>query len=99
MAIDFSRPNGNPTPLVGTTSSPVNHKQSAAPATGNPVSNDSVQLSQDARLLQEVSSSLDKVSVVDESKVQQVRQALADGQYSIDSFQLADKMMRFETQF
>lgn len=99
MAIDFSRPGGNPASLVGTTSSPLGNKQATVASSSSQPTGDSVQLSQDARLLQDVNSSLSKVPVVDENKVQQLRQAIADGQYSIDSLQLADKMMRFETQF
>lgn len=100
MAIDFSRPNHSPAPIgnqtassLGTpTKSSTDHSVSAAPR-------DSVQLSADAKLLQSVSNSLANTPAIDEERVQQLRQAVAEGQYSIDSLQLADKMMHFETQF
>lgn len=100
MAIDFSRPGNTqgPATSVSGTQAGVQNK-TGSPASQPAASSDSVQLSDSARLLQGMTSKLADMPVVNEERVQQLQQAIADGHYPIDSLQLADKMVRFETEF
>ncbi len=100
MAIDFSRPNSTQGPAAGVSGSLSGTTQKNQPASAQlRAEGDSVQLSADARLLQEISGKLGSTPAIDEERVQQLRQAIADGHYTIDSHQLADKIMRFEAEF
>lgn len=57
----------------------------------------SVQLSDRAKNMQRVTQELERVPVVDTSRVESIRQKLASGTYMVDSTQVAEKMMSQES--
>lgn len=59
-------------------------------------SNDQVELTSTAQKLDEVVASLANEPVVDRQKVEAVKQALADGQYQIDSSNIAQKLIEID---
>jgi negative regulator of flagellin synthesis FlgM len=67
----------------------------AASATSG--SDDRVQLTDSARALQEASRT-SQGATVDTKKVEQVRQALANGTYTINPSNIADRMMALDSQ-
>lgn len=66
----------------------------AASSTG--ATDDRVQLTDSARALQEAART-DSGATVDTKKVEQVRQALANGSYKIDPSRIADRMLAVES--
>ena len=104
MVIDFSRLNSAP-PLTGSTrSQEAGSATQAAPAkspeqTGaSAPSGESVHLSQEAHQLQKISDSLRDQPVVDKNRVAELKQAIADGSYKVDSNQVASKLLNMEAQ-
>ena len=107
MVIDFSRLNSAP-PLTGSTRSNANQEAGsatqAAPAKGpeqtsaSAPSGESVHLSQEAQQLQKISDSLRDQPVVDKNRVAELKQAIADGSYKVDSNRIASKLLNFEAQ-
>ncbi|HET6555528.1 MAG TPA: flagellar biosynthesis anti-sigma factor FlgM [Dyella sp.] len=74
--------------------------QNASGTTGSEVAStsgtdDRVQLTDSARALQEAART-DSGATVDTKKVEQVRQALANGTYKIDPSRIADRMLAVE---
>ncbi len=67
----------------------VDKANAAAPAD----SNDSVQLSQAARVMTELEAKVISSTDVDTAKVERLQQAVADGSYNIDPEKIADKML------
>ena len=63
-----------------------------------PVASDSVTLSADSTRLREMTEQLSALPEVDEGRVEQLRQAIADGSYQPDSERIADKMLSMEAQ-
>ncbi|KXU38744.1 hypothetical protein AXE65_12195 [Ventosimonas gracilis] len=57
---------------------------------------ETVELSQQAQTLQQVSACQCAQPVVDQSRVERLREAIENGGYSIDSQRLASKMLAFE---
>lgn len=108
MAIDFNRPNSavnSPTsgrsPNVQNTERPGAQQTptDAAKSTGSAsVSGESVQLSPEAQRLQQTSEKLNQQPVVDQERVAQIKQAIADGNYQVDSQRVASKLLAFESQ-
>ena len=107
MVIDFSRLNSAP-PLAGSTRSNASQETGsatqAAPAI-NPEQNgvsapsgESVHLSQEAQQLQKISDSLRDQPVVDKNRVAELKQAIADGSYKVDSNRVASKLLNFEAE-
>ena len=110
MAIDFNRPNStaglskpitqnvrqNPTQTRSTDANKqVNVEQSSQQArTGEPV-----ELSQNARQLQSLSDKIAEQPSVNSEKVAQLKQAIAEGTYKVDSERVASKMLDLEAQF
>jgi negative regulator of flagellin synthesis FlgM len=66
-------------------------------AAGSTGTNDRVQLTDSARALQEAART-NSGATMDTKKVEQIRQALANGTYKIDAGRIADRMMSLETQ-
>lgn len=54
---------------------------------------DSVSLSSQAQTLARLESAMKDSPEVDESKVERIKQALAEGNYSVDSYSIAGKML------
>ena len=57
---------------------------------------DSVNLTDTARQLQALSRTASAAETVDSNQVEAIRQALADGQYSVDSRQIAERLLQFD---
>lgn len=57
---------------------------------------DTVELTGRAKLLARLEASLDTASSVDEARVEELRSAIANGEYPLDSAAIADAMLRFE---
>jgi len=57
---------------------------------------ETVELSQSAQILQQISAYQCTQPVVDQSRVERLREAIENGSYSIDSGRLASKMLAFE---
>jgi len=73
------------------TGDPAAQKQAATGTT-----QDTVSLTGTAALLQRVDAELAAQPVVDMKRVDAIRQAIADGTFSIDPQRVADKMMQVE---
>lgn len=104
MVIDFNRLNSNQ-PLPGTTrtngakesveakSQPVKAEQASASPSG-----ESVHLSNEAQQLQKVTDSLRDQPIVNKARVAELKQAIADGTYTVDSNRVASKLLNFEAE-
>jgi negative regulator of flagellin synthesis FlgM len=62
-----------------------------------PQSDDQLKLTDSARALQEAAR-LDTSSAIDSKRVEQIREALANGSYQVDPGRIADRMLSFERQ-
>ncbi len=106
MVIDFNRLNNANTPAnAGRTGATQagNRNESAqpnqAPVTGNDEqtnakSGESVQLSREAQQLQAIGEKLRDQPIVNK----ELKQAIADGSYQVDSKRVAQKLLDFESQ-
>ncbi|MDX1589935.1 MAG: flagellar biosynthesis anti-sigma factor FlgM [Oleiphilaceae bacterium] len=97
MAIDFNSVNNNPANAPkpvnkdrtgGAPSQPAQDAPKAAPQQGTNVS-----LSESARTLTEAQNALAQQPEIDDSKVESIRQALADGSFKMDAEEVARKML------
>lgn len=106
MVIDFSRLNSTPTTsgttrAAGTKDSveakaqplPTKTEQASASQSG-----ESVHLSNEAQQLQKVTDSLRDQPVVNKARVAELKQAIADGSYKVDSNRVASKLLNFEAE-
>ena len=108
MAIDFNRPNSAVnSPSNGRSSSVQNTERPTAqqaPADTTQSANsaaaagESVQLSPQAQRLQQTAQQLSREPAVDQERVAQIKQAIADGSYQVDSQRVASKLLAFENQ-
>jgi negative regulator of flagellin synthesis FlgM len=107
MAIEFNRPNSAVnTPSSGRTASVQNtERPTAQPAltdeaksTSSAASGESVRLSPEAQRLQQTTEKLSQQPAVDQERVAQIKQAIADGSYQVDSQRVASKLLSFESQ-
>jgi negative regulator of flagellin synthesis FlgM len=111
MVIDFNRLNNAPSPAnsgrVGGTQAGGQEKDAISteqptlpPAeqaeTGK--SGESVHLSREAQQLQKISGKLGEQPIVNKERVAQLKQAIADGSYQVDSQRVASKLLDFESQ-
>lgn len=105
MVIDFSRLN-NAAPLTGAARSNTPEAGSAtqaAPAKAEHAnvsapSGESVHLSNEAQQLKKISDSLSDQPIVNKSRVAELKQAIADGSYQVDSNRVASKLLNLEAQ-
>ncbi|HHJ36348.1 MAG TPA: flagellar biosynthesis anti-sigma factor FlgM, partial [Gammaproteobacteria bacterium] len=58
---------------------------------------DTISLSQNAVSLGKLNNNIDSTPVVDTQRVEQVKQAIANGTFEVDAAKVADKMMQFES--
>ena len=73
-------------------------EQQPAPAeTGRSSTADTVSISDNAAQLGRVDGALDSAPVVDTKRVEQVKQAIANGTYEVDAVKVAEKLMQFES--
>jgi negative regulator of flagellin synthesis FlgM len=63
---------------------------------GNAAQTDTVSLTSEGVHLAEIERALANVPVVDTKRVEEVKQAITDGRYQVDSARVADKMLSFE---
>lgn len=72
--------------------------ETASPRTSStPAGGDSVNLTDAARQLQNLVRVTSAEETVNADQVSAIRQALADGQYSIDSRQIAERLLQFDS--
>lgn len=110
MVIDFNRlNNANTSATTGRTGATQagNRSESAqpsnAPVTGSDGQTDAksgepVQLSREAQQLQAIGEKLRDQPIVNKERVAQLKQAIADGSYQVDSKRVAQKLLDFESQ-
>ena len=65
--------------------------------TGKSSATDTVSLSDNAVQLGKVEHSVATAPVIDTQRVEQLRQAIANGSYEVDAGKVADKLMQFES--
>ena len=107
MVIDFSRLNSSPS-LTGSTrtSAPKETAEAGKPAEPTTAaeqastvqSGESVHLSNEAQQLQKITDTLRNQPAVDKSRVAELKAAIADGSYKVDSNRVASKLLNFEAQ-
>ncbi|MEM7082015.1 MAG: flagellar biosynthesis anti-sigma factor FlgM [Pseudomonadota bacterium] len=87
---------GKTTQTSGTSSaSPANAKAEGASSSAGQTM-DTVQLTDDARLLQAAEQKLNQVSEVDSKRVEAVRSQIESGDYSVSAERTASKMMAYD---
>ncbi|MDB6144806.1 MAG: anti-sigma-28 factor, FlgM [Pseudomonas sp.] len=104
MVIDFSRLNSSAS-VTGSsrtkeTGSTAASSTTAKPATdaASPSSGEAVHLSDEAQRLQSISDKVRDQPVVNSARVAELKQAVADGSYKVDSNRVASKLLNFEAQ-
>ncbi|WP_295472597.1 flagellar biosynthesis anti-sigma factor FlgM [uncultured Pseudomonas sp.] len=102
MPIDFSRL-GNSQPVSGasrTGSTKETGKADAQSPVGASAdvksAGESVHLSSEAQQLQSITDKLRDLPTVNSARVAELKQAIADGSYKVDSNRLAGKLLNFE---
>ncbi len=104
MVIDFSRLNSSPTLTGSTRTSASKDTAEAAPLPSQAEtasaskSGESVHLSNEAQQLQKISDTLRDQPAVDKARVAELKAAIADGSYKVDSNRVASKLLNFEAQ-
>ncbi|HDY99717.1 MAG TPA: flagellar biosynthesis anti-sigma factor FlgM [Pseudomonas sabulinigri] len=107
MVIDFNSPNGpsgaarnNQTnSAAGKREATLDNAAKTTATAGQEASSErsSVSLSQQAQQLQAIEERLRDLPEVDSERVNQIKQAIADGSYQVDSNRIADKLLSFES--
>ena len=107
MVIDFSRLNSSSS-LTGSTRTSASKEsaeagktaplESTAEQAGTVKSGESVHLSNEAQQLQKVTDTLRDQPAVDKARVAELKAAIADGSYKVDSNRVASKLLNFEAQ-
>jgi negative regulator of flagellin synthesis FlgM len=104
MVIDFNRLNsGNAVSGTTRTGSTKETSKTEAPvATGTlektGSTGESVKLSSEAQQLQKITDKLGDLPTVNSARVAELKQAIADGSYKVDSNRVASKLLNFEAQ-
>jgi len=106
MVIDFSRLNGSAPVTSGSRTGSVKEtsitasSSTAKPATdvASASSGEAVHLSDEAQRLQSISDKVRDQPVVNSARVAELKQAVADGSYKVDSNRVANKLLNFEAQ-
>ena len=104
MVIDFNTGGTNGAARSGQTGATTGKREVAAersasdaPTADKPAATDSgVKLSDQAQQLQAIEERLRELPEVDSARVEQIKQAIADGSYQIDSTRIADKLIALE---
>jgi negative regulator of flagellin synthesis FlgM len=103
MVIDFNRLNSS-TAVAGTTRTAATKETSKTEAV-TPVSSsasvssgETVHLSSEAQQLQKITDSLRDQPTVNSARVAELKAAIADGSYKVDSNSVASKLLNFEAQ-
>ncbi|MBX8605925.1 flagellar biosynthesis anti-sigma factor FlgM [Pseudomonas cichorii] len=104
MVIDFSRLGNSQsvgsTSRTGTTKESGKTDATASAATTASVkgTGESVHLSSEAQQLQKITDKLGELPTVNSARVAELKQAIADGTYTVDNNRVASKLLNFETQ-
>ncbi|MDM8347702.1 flagellar biosynthesis anti-sigma factor FlgM [Pseudomonas sp. sp1636] len=112
MVIDFNRLNNATTPAnsgrvggaqPGGQNQAISDKPTSPAATpaqqaDASKSGESVQFSREAQQLQKISEKLAEQPSVNKERVAQLKQAILDGSYQVDSQRVANKLLDFESQ-
>ncbi|WP_322978297.1 flagellar biosynthesis anti-sigma factor FlgM [Pseudomonas sp. C11] len=112
MVIDFNRLNNvaTPTSTSRTGSTQTGNRNEVAQGSQASIAaknesqqssvknGESVELSSEAQQLQKVSEKLNDQPIVNSERVAQLKQAIADGSYQVDSKRVAQKLLDFESQ-
>ncbi|HID45159.1 MAG TPA: flagellar biosynthesis anti-sigma factor FlgM [Chromatiaceae bacterium] len=99
MSIDINNLGNNPAPSSGSASEikgAANESARADQSTGKSSVNDTVSLSETAIRLGQIGVAVENQPVVDTKRVEQVKQAILDGSYSVDPTRIAEKLMEFD---
>jgi len=79
------------------TAKPSSHaKDSSTASTGSNTGGDTVNLTGNALMIQQVAASVAAAPIVDSGRVDSIRQAISSGQYVVDSSAVASKLIAFE---
>jgi negative regulator of flagellin synthesis FlgM len=107
MVIDFSRLNST-TPATSSSRPSVTKETSTTTADASSVpsktdtvsasTGEVVHLSDEAQRLQTISDKVSSQPVVNSARVAELKQAVADGSYKVDSGRVASKLLNFEAQ-
>lgn len=105
MAIDFNPGGTNGAARSNQTAAPVNKQDPAlgqsskevAPSKPDVPAGSQVKLSNQAQQLQAIEERLRELPEVDSARVAQIKEAIADGSYKVDSAQIADKLIALES--
>ena len=104
MVIDFNRLNSS-TPVSGTTRTggvKEAGKTESSAATGSlektGSAGESVKLSGEAQQLKSITDKLGDLPTVNSARVAELKLAIADGSYQVDSNRVASKLLNFEAQ-
>ncbi|RWU20702.1 flagellar biosynthesis anti-sigma factor FlgM [Pseudomonas alkylphenolica] len=103
MVIDISRLNNSPSVTGVRTGNSQENTASTVATKADSVaqgsaSGETVHLSQEAQQLQKVSDKLRDQPIVNSARVAELKQAIADGSYQVDSNRVASKLLNFEAQ-
>jgi len=79
------------TKKVGTENPAADKAAGKVPSTG-----DTVELTSSAKLLERLDKTLAELSAVDTQRIDAVRNAIENGDYTIDAERIAEAMLRFE---
>ncbi|WP_457676264.1 flagellar biosynthesis anti-sigma factor FlgM [Thiolapillus sp.] len=99
MSIDINNLGSNTAPRAGDSSRVGSSEANAAEtrqSTGKSSASDTVSLSETAIRLGQLGVAVENQPVVDTKKVEQVKQAILDGSYSVDPTRIAEKMMELD---
>jgi negative regulator of flagellin synthesis FlgM len=80
----------------GNQNAPAQSSQAAAETAPAAKPEDSVKLTESARAL--AAAAKDQAPAIDTKRVEQIRQALADGSYRVDAGKIADRLLSLEGQ-
>ncbi|MDF2641586.1 MAG: anti-sigma-28 factor, FlgM [Pseudomonas sp.] len=101
MVIDFSRLN-NSQSVTGTSRTGATGKTDAPASISAPAdvksTGETVHLSSEAQKLQTITDKLRDQPIVNSARVAELKQAIANGTYTVDSNRVASKMLNFESQ-
>ncbi len=100
MASDISGVNGPSQLVTGTNqgAKSAETKHSAADTGRRPnVEQDSVEITETASLLRRLETALESQPIVDQSKVDALRAAIAEGRFHVDTAELAEKLIDIES--
>lgn len=102
MAIEFNNTSLGPLSQSGGKTAQQSAAEDAAKAKAqiparDARADDSVEISADANSLRAMQARLERQESFDEARVEEIKRAIADGQYPIDNQRLAEKFLQLES--